>query len=86
MEHHQYNNMSSHLKQFANSGMWDVVKEELFEVELDKIRDVRNNLGDIPAKDAYRAKILASKAIENIIKTIDLLKNSSGSNKAINYE
>ena len=78
--------MNDIIRQFANSETWEIVKKELFEKELDRLRDVRTELNNIEPQYAYYAKIVASEALENIIIGIDLLKNTSQANKQVSYE
>ncbi len=68
--------MNNPLKRFANSGMWELIKEEIFIPELDEIRDVRTRLNNVSAKDAYEAKILASESLQKIIDRIDRLREN----------
>ena len=78
------------LKNFANSGTWDIIREEVFEPLLNNVKDVSIpfKIGDkeIEPEKAYLAKALTSQKLKGIIEMFDRLKSSNVKVKEINFE
>ena len=78
------------LKNFANSGIWDIIREEVFEPLLDNVKDVSipYKLGgkEIEPEKAYLAKALTAQKLKGIIETFDRLKSSNVKANEINFE
>jgi len=78
------------LKGFANSGIWDIIRDEVFEPLLDNVKDVSIpfKIGDeiIEPEKAYLAKTLTAQKLKGVIDMFNRLQNSNIKAKEINFE
>jgi hypothetical protein len=74
---------------FANTTLWDTIRDEVIEELAREYRDVSRpfRYGDeqLTGVDAFYAKVGASEALSTLIKIINRLKKSKGS-KPIDFE
>ena len=70
------------LTSFTNTTLWDTIRDEVIEELARDYRDVSIpfNYGkeQLRGADAYYAKVGASEALSNLIRTINTLKGSKG--------
>ena len=78
------------LKNFANSGTWDIIRDEVFEPLIDNVKDVSIpfKLGDkvIEPEKAYLAKALTTEKLKGIVEMFDRLQSPKVKAKDINFE
>ena len=69
------------IKNFAQSTQWEIIKDKLFTPYLNSLRDVSTplNLDDVKVEpsEAFLAKQLASRKLDEVIKSIDSLSQKS---------
>lgn len=68
------------IKSFANTNLWDVLRDELIKPLADEYKDVSRpfRYGDteLQGPDAYYAKVGATESLKELIKIINTLKRS----------
>ena len=78
------------LKNFANSGTWDIIRDEIFEPLIDNVKDVSIpfKVGDetIEPEKAFLAKTLTTQKLKGIVEMFDRLQNPKVKVKDINFE
>jgi len=78
------------LKNFANSGTWDIIRDEVFEPLIDNVKDVSIpfKIGDetIEPEKAFLAKTLTTQKLKGIVEMFDRLQNPKVKVKDINFE
>ena len=78
------------LKNFANSGVWDIIRDEVFEPLIDNVKDVSIpfKVGDkeIEPEKAFLAKALTAQKLKGIVEMFDRLQNPKVKVKDINFE
>ncbi len=78
------------LKTFANSGVWDIIRGEVFEPLLDNVKDVsipfKVGEKEIEPQEAYMAKALTAQKLKEIVEVFDRLKKSNVKATEINFE
>ena len=78
------------LKNFANSGTWDIIRDEIFEPLIDNVKDVSIpfKIGDetIEPEKAFLAKTLTTQKLKGIVEMFDRLQNPKVKVKDINFE
>jgi len=78
------------LQNFANSGSWDIVKENIFFPLIDSVKDVSRpfKIGDkeIEPEKAYLAKVLTTQKLNEIVETLDRLQSGKGKIEDIDFE
>ena len=78
------------LRNFANSGVWDILRDEVFEPLIDKVKDVSVpfKIGDkvIEPEKAYLAKTLTTQKLKGIVEMFNRLQNPNVKAKEINFE
>jgi len=78
------------LRNFANSGVWDIIRDEIFEPLIDNVKDVSIpfKLGDkvIEPEKAYLAKALTTEKLKGIVEMFDRLQSPKVKAKDINFE
>ena len=78
------------LRNFANSGVWDIIRDEIFEPLIDNVKDVSIpfKVGDkeIEPEKAFLAKALTAQKLKGIVETFNRLQNSNIKAKDIDFE
>jgi len=78
------------LRNFANSGVWDIIRDEIFEPLIDNVKDVSIpfKVGDkeIEPEKAYLAKALTTEKLKGIVEMFDRLQSPKVKAKDINFE
>lgn len=78
------------LQSFANSGIWDLIRDDILYPLLDSIKDVSQPLriGDkeVDPEKAYMGKVLAAQKFQEFIDKIDRIQKGKSGIKDINFE
>lgn len=78
------------LQGFANSGVWDIIRDEVFEPLIDSVKDVSKpfKVGgeEIEPEKAYLAKALTTQKLKEIVEMFNRLKKPNVKAKDINFE
>lgn len=78
------------LQELANSGFWDVLKEDILVPLIDEIKDVTNPLEingrKLDAEKCYYAKALTAARLKQLVATLDRLKQDKNSTSGEDFE